>query len=77
MLTERRKKKKKKKKEETEAIQYPATLRGQGKKLNQYNTLPRYAGRVITTGNLVTDLSDHFPNFISIKGSRFDNMTKP
>ena len=31
----------------------------------------------ITSGNLVTDLSDHFPNFISIKGSRFDNITKP
>ena len=31
----------------------------------------------ITSGNLVTDLSDHFPNFISIKGSRYDNITKP
>ena len=31
----------------------------------------------ITSGNLVTDLSDHFPNFISIKGYRFDNKTKP
>ena len=31
----------------------------------------------ITSGNLVTDLSDHFPNFISIKGSRYDNTTKP
>ena len=29
------------------------------------------------SGNLVTDPSDHFPNFISIKGSRFDNITKP
>ena len=25
----------------------------------------------------MNDLSDHFPNFISIKGSRFDNITKP
>ena len=25
----------------------------------------------INSGNLVTDLSDHFPNFISIKGLRF------
>ena len=31
----------------------------------------------ITSGNLVTDLSDYFPNFISIKGSRFDSITKP
>ena len=31
----------------------------------------------ITSWNPVTDLSDHFPNFISIKGSRFDNITKP
>ena len=31
----------------------------------------------ITSLNLVTDLSDHFPNFISIKGSPFDNKTKP
>ena len=31
----------------------------------------------ITSGNLVTDLSDHFPNFVSIKGSCFDNKTKP
>ena len=30
----------------------------------------------ITSGNLVSDLSDHFPNFISTKGSRFDNITK-
>ena len=26
---------------------------------------------------MVTDLSDHFPNFISTKGSRFNNTTKP
>ena len=31
----------------------------------------------ITSGNLVTDLSDHFPNFISIKGPRFNNKTEP
>ena len=31
----------------------------------------------ITSGNLVTDLSDHFPNFISTKGPRFNNNTKP
>ena len=31
----------------------------------------------ITSGNLLTDLSDHFPNFISTKGPRFDNITKP
>ena len=30
----------------------------------------------ITSGNLVTDISDHFPNFISTKGSRHD-ITKP
>ena len=29
----------------------------------------------INSGNLVTDLSDHFPNFISIKGSRFHNVS--
>ena len=31
------------------------------------------------TSNLVTDLSDHFPNFISIKGPRFEsnNIPKP
>ena len=27
----------------------------------------------ITSGNLITDLSDHFPNFISVKGSRFQH----
>ena len=31
----------------------------------------------LTSGNLITDLSDLFPNFISIKGSRYDNITKP
>ena len=31
----------------------------------------------ITSGNMVTDLSDHFPNSISTKGSRFNNTTKP
>ena len=31
----------------------------------------------ITSRNLVTDLSDHFESFISISGSRFDNITKP
>ena len=30
----------------------------------------------IKSGNLVTDLSDHFPNFISIKDSRFDPKNK-
>ena len=28
------------------------------------------------SGNLVTDLSDHFPNFISIKDFRFDPKNK-
>ena len=27
----------------------------------------------INSGNLITDLSDHFPNFVSIKGPRFQN----
>ena len=31
----------------------------------------------ITSGNLMTDLSDHFQNLISIKDSHFDNITKP
>ena len=30
----------------------------------------------IKSGNLVTDLSDHFPNFISIKDSLFDPKNK-
>ena len=31
----------------------------------------------LISGNLVTDLSDHFPNFISVKGSRYKNYIKP
>ena len=30
----------------------------------------------INAGNLVTDLSDHFPNFVSIKGHRYQNNTR-
>ena len=32
---------------------------------------------MINSGSLVTDLSDHFPNFISVKGPRFDDNNKP
>ena len=31
----------------------------------------------ITRGPLVTGLSDHFSNFISVKGPRFDDNNKP
>ena len=30
----------------------------------------------IRSGSLITDISDHFPNFVSIKGHRYQNVTK-
>jgi hypothetical protein len=31
---------------------------------------------IINSGNLITDISDHFPNFVSLKGRRFQNSTR-
>ena len=30
----------------------------------------------IRSGNLITDISDHFPNFVSVKGHRYQNVPK-
>ena len=40
------------------------------------NIFTNHVYRKINSGNLVTDLSDHFPNFISVKGPRFDDNDK-
>ena len=41
------------------------------------NIFTNDVNRKIKSGNLVTDLSDHFPNFISVKGPCFDDNNKP